>query len=82
MAAGNRYSSGIFVSPPSPAYPGIDFFGSVPSSATSAQAPGRGMGPSGGLNSVLPPYLAAHHALAIALVVGVGFGVYWWASRE
>lgn len=82
MAVANRYSSGIFVSPPSPAYPGVDFWGSTPATVGNTQTPGRGGGPQAGVNAVLPPYLAAHHAIAIATVVAVGFAIYWWASRE
>lgn len=81
MAASNRYTSGLFVTPPAPGYPGVDFFGSVGSQPGAVSGP-RATGPTAGIQSVLPGQLASHHALAIALVVGVGFGVYWLASRE
>lgn len=82
MAAGNRYSSGLFVTPPSPGYPGIDFFGSIGNQpATYAPSP-RGGGAVSAINATLPGGIAGHHAIAIALVVFVGFGIYWWASKE
>jgi len=83
MSATTRYSSGLFAPMPSPGYPGDNFFGSVPASAAAS----RGTGPmaggvTGAVNGVLPGGLAAHHAVAIFIVVLAGFGIYWFARKE
>ena len=86
MSMNSRYSTGLFAPSPAPGYPGGNFFGSVPTTATTA-SPGRNTGPtgsgvSGAVNGILPSSLSGHHALAIGVVVLGGFLIYWYARKE
>ena len=68
-----RYSSGLFAPMPAPGYPAVDFFG-----AGTAQPGGNVRSAT---DAALPGVLSTNHAVAILVVVLVGFSLYYYARK-